>query len=79
MDHLVKVVLDISSMPSSLYCNLKTTEQSMNVQEVAKGFPSNPAIIQDVRITGKESVAALRSKENHLFFPIRYCNGWVWL
>lgn len=36
MDHLVKVVLDISSMPSSLYCNLKTTEQSMNVQEVAK-------------------------------------------
>lgn len=46
----------------------------MNVQEVAKGFPNNPAIIQDVRITGKESVAALRSKENHLIFILNYCN-----
>lgn len=44
-----------------------------------KGFPNNPAIIQDVRITGKESIAALRSKENHFFFPLKYCNGWVWL
>lgn len=37
----------------------------MNVQEVAKGkgFPNNPAIIQDVKITGKESVAALKEKE----------------
>ena len=34
----------------------------MNVQEVGKGkgFPNNPAIIQDVKITGKESVAALK-------------------
>lgn len=42
----------------------------MNAQEVAKGkgFPNNPAIIQDVRITGKESIAALRSKENHFSF-----------
>lgn len=40
----------------------------MNVQEVAKGFPNNPAIIQDVRITGKESVAALRSKEKKIIF-----------
>lgn len=46
----------------------------MNVQEVAKGFPNNPAIIQDVRITGKESVAALRSKSNHLLFILKYCN-----
>jgi hypothetical protein len=53
----------------------------MNVQEVAKGkgFPNNPAIIQDVRITGKESIAVLRSKENHFLFPLKYCNGWVWL
>lgn len=51
----------------------------MNAQEVAKGFPNNPAIIQDVRITGKESVAALRSKERNEIFPLKYYNGWVWL
>jgi hypothetical protein len=34
----------------------------MNVQEVAKGFPNNPAIIQDVRITGKESCLERKRK-----------------
>lgn len=52
MDHLVKVVLDVSFLPSSLYYNLKTIEQSMNILEVAKGFSSNTASLQSYRTSG---------------------------
>ena len=44
------------------------------LQEVAKGFPNNPAIIQNVRITGKESVAALKEKEKNEILIRKYCN-----